>query len=104
MSEPQNKPDHIDIEYLKREFEHLRAEMAGARERLSDNAHAALDRVTAYLDSSGVSPRIDELEETLKDKGKEAMTKLEHQVTERPVLSVAVAFGIGLLAARLLRR
>lgn len=104
MSEPQDQPDHIDIAYLKQQFEHLRAEMAGARERLGDNAHAAIDRISAYLDSAGVSPRVEELEETLKDKGKEAMTKLEHQVTERPVLSVAVAFGIGLLAARLLRR
>ncbi|MDR3504984.1 MAG: hypothetical protein P4L52_01935 [Acidocella sp.] len=104
MSEPQDKPNHIDIEYLKHQFEHLQAEMAGARERLSDNAHAALDRISAYLESSGVSPRVEELEETLKGKGKEAMTKLEEQVTHRPIASVAVAFGIGLLAARLLRR
>ncbi|MBB5372920.1 DUF883 family protein [Acidocella aromatica] len=104
MSAPQDKPNHIDIEYLKQQFEHLRAEMAGARERLSDNAHAALDRISAYLESSGMSPRVEELEETLKGKGKEAMTKLEEQVTHRPIASVAVAFGIGLLAARLLRR
>lgn len=104
MSEPQDKPDHIDIEYLKHQFEHLRAEIAGARERLSDNAHAAIDRISAYLESSGVPPRVEELEKGLEDKGKEALGKLEHQVTERPILSVAVAFGIGLLAARLLRR
>ncbi len=60
MSEPQSKPEHrIDIEYLKQEFEHIRAEMAGIRDRLSDNAHAALDRITAYLDSTGLSSRVE---------------------------------------------
>ena len=112
MSEPQSKPEHrIDIEYLKQEFEHIRAEMAGIRDRLSDNAHAALDRITAYLDSTGLSSRVDSLEEDLedlagklKDSGKDAMCRLEHQVSARPITSVALAFGIGLLAARLLRR
>ena len=112
MSEPQTKPEHhIDIEYLKQEFEHIRAEMAGARERLSENAQAALDRVTAYLNNAGLSSRIGSVEEDLeelagkfKDSGKDALCRLEHQVTARPITSVAVAFGIGLLAARLLRR
>lgn len=104
MSEPQDKPSHIDIEYLKQQFEHLRSEMAGARERLSENAHATLDRISAYLEQSGVSPRLEKLEETVKDKSKEAVTKLEQQVAERPAISVATAFGIGVLVARLLRR
>ena len=112
MSEPQTKPDHhFDIEFLKQEFEHIRTEMAGIRERLSENAHTALDRITAYLNGAGLSSRVDSLEEDLeemaeklKDSGKDAVSRLEQQVSAKPITSVAIAFGIGLLAARLLRR
>ena len=68
MSEPQTKPEHhIDIEFLKQEFEHIRTEMTGVRERLSENAHVALDRITAYLNNAGLSSRIGSLEEELED-------------------------------------
>jgi ElaB/YqjD/DUF883 family membrane-anchored ribosome-binding protein len=39
-----------------------------------------------------------------KDSGKVAVKKLEAQVNERPIASVALAFGAGLLAAQFFRR
>ncbi len=111
MSESDNKTETVDVEFLKREFEHLRAELAGAKERLSGNAHEAMERINAYLHNAGLTSRVESLEDDLeelagklKDTGRDAVTRMEHEVCARPLTSVAVAFGIGLLAARLLGR
>jgi ElaB/YqjD/DUF883 family membrane-anchored ribosome-binding protein len=40
----------------------------------------------------------------LKGTGKNAVTRLESEVGQRPITSIAVAFGVGLLAAQFFRR
>jgi ElaB/YqjD/DUF883 family membrane-anchored ribosome-binding protein len=104
-------PKDIDLEFLKNEFQRFRSELSGVREKLGAGASEALDQMGEYLNGSGVSSRIASLEAELealagKVKGysKEGVVKLENQVTERPIASVAIAFGVGLLAAQLFRR
>ncbi len=104
-------PKDIDLEFLKSEFQRFRSELSGVKEKLGAGATEALDQMGEYLNGSGVSSRIASLEAELdalagkvKGYGKEGVVKLEHQVTERPIASVAIAFGIGLLAAQLFRR
>jgi ElaB/YqjD/DUF883 family membrane-anchored ribosome-binding protein len=111
MSETPDGHEAIDIEYLKHEFEKFRAGLAEVKGKLGGNAHAALDHISAYLNGGALSSRISSLEAELsslsgkiKDGGKGAVTKLEHEVSNRPIASIAAAFGVGLLAAHFLRR
>jgi ElaB/YqjD/DUF883 family membrane-anchored ribosome-binding protein len=104
-------PASIDIDTLRDEFNRFRSELAGMKDRLGVNAADALDQMGAYLNGKGVSARLATLEselETLagrlKGTGKEAVTRLEAGVTERPIASIAIAFGIGLLTAQFIRR
>lgn len=104
-------PDDLDIDYLKQEFNRFRSDLAGVKERLSDNAAEALDQISAYLNGSAMSSRVASLEKELellagrlKGGGKEAVGKLEKEVGQRPIASIAIAFGVGVLAAQFFRR
>ena len=111
MKARQIDPDAIDINFLKQEFDRFRSELSGAKDKLGSNAAEALDQISAYLNGSGLSSRIAALENEfehlsgrLKDTGKDAVAKLEKEVTHRPITSIAIAFGIGLLASQFIRR
>jgi ElaB/YqjD/DUF883 family membrane-anchored ribosome-binding protein len=115
-------PKDIDLEYLRNEFQRFRSDISGVKDKLSANASDALDQISGYLNGGALSSRIATLEaelETLASKakdygkegvslakgyGKEGVNKLEGTVVERPILSVAIAFGVGLLTAQLIRR
>ena len=122
-------PDSIDLDFLKQEFNRFRAEIAGVKDKFSGNAAEALDQMGAYLNGGHLSSRISSLEEEaratrsllermgadyeqeleqlgarLKGTSKEAVTKLEKEVGNRPIASIAIAFGVGLLASQLFRR
>jgi ElaB/YqjD/DUF883 family membrane-anchored ribosome-binding protein len=104
-------PDTIDLEHVKQEFNRFRAELAGMNEKLSQNAADALEQMSSYLDKGHLSSRISTLETELehlagrlRGTGKDAVAKLEHEVGSRPLASLAVAFGVGALAAQFLRR
>jgi ElaB/YqjD/DUF883 family membrane-anchored ribosome-binding protein len=101
----------VDVEFLKQEFTRFREELEGMSDKLGDNAHAALDQIGAYLNGASLNSRVASLEEEfsslagkLKDKSQGAVSRLEGEVSERPVTSLALAFGAGLLAAQLFRR
>lgn len=101
----------IDLNRLRQEFEKLRAGLGDASEKLGDNAHAALDQIADYLREDSLSSRLHAVEdqlsglgERLMDTGKDAVARVETEVMDRPFVSLAVAFGVGLLAASLLRR
>jgi ElaB/YqjD/DUF883 family membrane-anchored ribosome-binding protein len=104
-------PDNIDLDYLKQEFNRFRADLNGVKEKLGVGASEALDQMSAYLNGGALSSRMATLEsdlealtEKLKGGGKNAVNKLESQVTQRPITSVAIAFGLGVLASQLVRR
>jgi ElaB/YqjD/DUF883 family membrane-anchored ribosome-binding protein len=104
-------PKDIDLDYLRNEFQRFRADIAGVKDKLSGNATDALDQISSYLNGGALASRISTLEAELeslagkaKGYGKEGVAQLEQKVSERPIVSVAVAFGVGLLAAQLFRR
>lgn len=104
-------PDMIDLDYLKQEFNRFRADLTGMKEKLGGNASEALEQMSAYLNGGAISSRLATLEsefETLAAKvkggGKQAVTRIESEVTQRPIASIAIAFGVGLLASQLIRR
>jgi ElaB/YqjD/DUF883 family membrane-anchored ribosome-binding protein len=105
--------DKIDTnpEDLKRDFSKLRAGLDGLKDKLGSNAHEVLDRVSDFLESTHLGARLDDVEDEiarlggkLKDSGRDAAARVESEVTAKPLASIAIAFGVGLLAASLLRR
>ncbi|NNM56182.1 hypothetical protein [Acidocella sp.] len=110
MTASQMDTGPADINFLKHEFNRFRADLAAMKAKLGANPAEALEHFNAYLHSEDVAARLAALEHQLegfggkaKGAGKDAVSRLEKEVTERPVTSVAIAFGIGLLAANLLR-
>ena len=104
-------PKDIDLDYLRGEFQRFRNDMAGVKDKLSANASDALDQIGSYLNGGALSSRVATIEAELeslagkaKGYGKEGVHKLESNVAERPIVSVAIAFGVGILAAQLFRR
>ena len=115
-------PDAVDVDYLKQQFNQFRDNMLSMKGKVGANAAEVLDQMSSYLDGNAMSSRLSSLEaelETLasklkgqgKDvmamgvaKGKDAMSRVESEVTERPIASIAIAFGMGLLVSQFLRR
>ncbi len=104
-------PKDIDLEYLRNEFQRFRADIAGVKDKLSANASDTLDQIGSYLNGGALTSRISSLEAELQDLagkvktyGKDGVNRLETKVSDRPITSVAIAFGVGLLAAQLFRR
>jgi len=111
MTTKKSSTSDASPEALKRDFETLRDNLDGFKDRLGGNAHEVLERISAYLGNAGLGGRLSDIEDELqrlggklKDSGRDAAAKLENKVTDQPLASVAIAFGIGLLAANLLRR
>lgn len=101
----------IDLDMLRQEFEKLRAGLGDTAEKLGDNAHDALNQISDYLKSNSPSDRLasvgehlNDLGARLKDTSKDAALRLETEIMDKPFISLALAFGVGLLAASLIRR
>ncbi len=111
MSTANVDPNSIDLDYLKQEFNRFRDELTGMQGKLSNNASEALEQMSAYLQGNTIPSRLTMLEtefehltERLKGTSKDAVVRLEQEVSARPITSLAVAFGVGVLAAQLARR
>ncbi|MDE8346201.1 MAG: hypothetical protein POH28_08540 [Acidocella sp.] len=101
----------IDVDYLKKQFDRFRDEFSGMRDKLSGTATEALDELSAYFDKnkfqagvSAMGSEFDQLAGKLKGSSKDAVHRIEREVGERPIAGLAIAFGIGLLAAQFFRR
>lgn len=100
--------DSPDFEHLKQEFNRFRSELG---EKLGPQAAEALSRMNAYLEGGNLTSRVGTLEAEftelagrLKGTSKDAADRLGHEIEARPFTSLAVAFGVGVLAAQFLRR
>ncbi len=67
--------------------------------------------MSSYLEGGNLASRIGTLEAEfenlagrLKGTSKDAVDKLGHEIEARPFTSLAVAFGVGVLASQFLRR
>lgn len=84
-----------DVEELKSEFSELKADMAKLADTLKklygDSADQGREQVKAAAERSGTQAR-------------EAVGAFETEIGERPLTSVAAAFGIGFVLGKLLDR
>ena len=85
-----------DLGTLKRDFARLMDQMkTGAIDGASETAESLL---------SQLNDRASELYESMSDRGDRSIKAITRQVEERPIASLLVAFGIGMLVSRLLSR
>ena len=85
-----------DLATLKRDFARLMEQMkTGAIDGASETAENLL---------SQLNERASELYETMSDRGDRSIKAISRQVEERPITSLLIAFGIGMVASRLLSR
>ena len=92
---------------LQQDIEHLKAELAKVRGDLKDVLSAAKDvsASSATTIKDKVGEKIDDMKEVLeaaKEKGGKVVEKAQTTIQERPLTSVLIAFGVGVLVAKLL--
>lgn len=98
-----------EFDRLQDDFDRLRArlvrmaddtvrEFNSSPHKFSELKEAIENRLAVIDDDLG------DLGERLRLRGGEAAGRMERQVRDHPLASLAIAFGVGLIAARLLRR
>lgn len=91
---------------LRSEFARLRDELASIREMLTTTGSDMLagSRAAAESRLAALQDEVEKLAHDVKGHSGEMLRRVDRKVQERPLTSIAVAFGVGLLAAQLLRR
>jgi ElaB/YqjD/DUF883 family membrane-anchored ribosome-binding protein len=84
---------------VKDDLARLRADVANLSAAIKD---LTSERVHDQIDS--LKGRIDRLTSDAKDQGRQALDDLADRIEERPVSSVLIAFGVGILLGRLFDR
>jgi ElaB/YqjD/DUF883 family membrane-anchored ribosome-binding protein len=84
-----------ESEQLRSEIEKLRADLASLTNTVQKIAsHWGEEAKGAFSQSAG----------RMEEKARESIDKLAHQVEEKPIASVATAFGVGILIGLILNR
>lgn len=93
-----------EFEELKTDFNHLREDIASLVEALQD---AGMDKVSEA--KAGLGEQYAERREKLRaalnrarTRGDEAMDDIEQSISEHPLSSLAMAFGLGFIIAKLM--
>ena len=85
-----------DVAALKRDLSRLMGHMKnGTYDAATESAREAVERL---------SDEADQLYRSLATQGTRSLKAVSRQVEEQPLTSLLVAFGIGLIGGRLLRR
>ena len=91
-----------DLKALRRDLDALRTDLRGlvrtAGAKTADQLAAAKDRLAEA--ARGVDQRVRETYDAALDRGEEAATLARGEVIKRPLTSIAVALGVGLLVGR----
>lgn len=89
-----------------REFAKLREDLAHLRDALATTGADMLAESKAAAGNrlAELQDEVEKLASQVRGQGGEMLQRIDTKVQERPLTSIAVAFGIGLLAAQLLRR
>ena len=84
---------------VKDDLARLRADIANLSAALKD-----LTADTVHEQIGSLKGRIDRMTHDAKDQGRQALDDLADHIEERPVSSVLIAFGVGILLGRLFDR
>lgn len=103
MSEPVLGP--ADADTLKADIDQLKADLASLKDHGKEFGAAKASEARGLLEEKvhQLQTEIDRVTAEIKKQSEEARAKLERNVHERPLTSLAIAFGVGFIAAKLLR-
>jgi ElaB/YqjD/DUF883 family membrane-anchored ribosome-binding protein len=91
-----------EMENLKKSFAQLRSDLTSivgsALGAGKSGAHVVKDHVDSVVD--GAKNKLHDL----KDKGAESAEAIEQKISDNPLVSVLIAFGVGFLLARIFTR
>ena len=94
----------INLESLKKDIDSLKADFKDAiksiKEMGVERAESAKDKILDQLNSDEIKKYIDDL----KSKGKDSIENVNDAIKEDPIKSIAIAAGVGFLAAWLLKK
>ncbi|HWA81307.1 MAG TPA: hypothetical protein VG848_13490 [Acetobacteraceae bacterium] len=101
-----NMNETADPGVIRAEFEKLREELASIRKLLASEAseHFAGVKEAAEGRFAALQAEVEKLAADAKGQSKEVLHEIDRKVQEHPLTSLAVAFGVGLLAAQILRK
>jgi ElaB/YqjD/DUF883 family membrane-anchored ribosome-binding protein len=95
-----------DLGQLKADFERLSESIGSLRSHLvglgREGARSAQVAGLAQLDN--MRREVDELAQQFRQQGRDTLGQVEQQVRDRPLTSLLMAFGIGMVLARLFGR
>ncbi len=106
MMADMNMNETADSGVIRAEFEKLREELASIRKLLGSEASEHVSTVKEAAESrfASLQAEVEKLATEMKGQSKEVLHEIDRKVQERPLTSIAVAFGVGILAAQILRR
>ena len=105
-----------DFKSFSKEFDRFQEEVGNLKTKLTKMASETIEDIQnnpgKLIDLRGsIEQKINLLEEDvdklgayLKEQGSGAVGMMTRQISERPVATIAVAFGLGFVAAQLVRR
>ena len=95
-----------DLEQLKTDMAKLRADLAAIGDGVRKMGTEAVGQTQAKV-KSAAQDALDEFQKKLneaKSQGQKAVHDLEGEIKEKPLTSLAVAFGVGFVLSKLLDR
>lgn len=96
----------VDLDGLKSEIEQLRSDLGSLVEAVLEGGKDKAESADATLREE-LQERLESLRDSLaqaRERGEEAVETAQHTIEERPFVSVLVAFGVGMVAAKLFSR
>jgi len=97
---------HNDLEQLKTDMAKLRADLSAIGDGVKKMGTEAVGATQAKV-KSAAQDALDEFQNKLneaKSQGQKAVHDLEREIKEKPLTSLAVAFGIGFVLSKLFDR
>jgi ElaB/YqjD/DUF883 family membrane-anchored ribosome-binding protein len=88
-----------DVDAIKADLDALRKDFASVVETLKGTARS---RAESELDA--LQKRVNQIAADLQTSGRESLRAFEGQIGEKPLVSVAIAFAIGLVLGKLFDR
>jgi ElaB/YqjD/DUF883 family membrane-anchored ribosome-binding protein len=88
-----------DVDAIKSDLDNLRKDLAAVLDRIKGTAASR-----AESEIQALQKRISRIADDLQTGGRESLRAVEERIEERPLVSLAIAFAVGLVLGRLFDR
>ena len=88
-----------DVDAIRSDLDTLRKDLAAALDRIKGTATSR-----AESEIQALQKRINKIADDLQTSGREGLRAVEERIEERPLVSLGIAFAIGLVLGRLFDR